>query len=128
VTLTVEAGQTRWPVMLPCAKIMAGSHSSTGREGRSMGFMDKVKEQAAAATAVAKDTAQKGQAKVDEVQAKRNADEVLRQLGLAVYLERTGRGTDSSESAIGQRIEALKAYEEEHGELQAPEEAPGDSQ
>jgi hypothetical protein len=93
-----------------------------------MGFMDKVKEQAAAATAVAKDTAQKGQAKVDEVQAKRNADEVLRQLGLAVYLERTGRGTDSSESAIGQRIEALKAYEEEHGELQAPEEAPGDSQ
>ena len=40
-----------------------------------MGFMDKIKEQATQAAtkgaAVAKDTAQKGQAKVDQVQAKR---------------------------------------------------------
>ena len=39
-----------------------------------MGFVDKVKQQAAVATAVAKDTAQKGQAKIDEVQAKMAAD------------------------------------------------------
>jgi hypothetical protein len=50
-----------------------------------MGFMDKVKEQASVAAAAAKEAAQKGQAKVEEVQAKRAADGMLRKLGLAVY-------------------------------------------
>jgi len=52
-----------------------------------MGFMDKVKEQAASAASAAKDAAAKGQAKVGEMQAKRGADGVLRQLGLAAYLQ-----------------------------------------
>ena len=82
-----------------------------------MGFMDKVKEQAAAVTAVAKDTAQKGQAKIGEVQAKRAADDVLRELGLAVFLERTGRGSDTSEATIKGHVETLKEYEAEFGEL-----------
>jgi hypothetical protein len=37
-----------------------------------MGFLDKVKEQAAVATAAAKDAAQKGQAKLDDLQAPRS--------------------------------------------------------
>jgi hypothetical protein len=92
-----------------------------------MGFMDKMKEQAAVVTAVAKDTAQKGQAKVEEVQAKRAADDVLRQLGLEVFLERTERGSDTTESAIASHVETLKEYEQEFGDLgdAAPESAEG---
>jgi len=82
-----------------------------------MGFMDKVKEQAAVVTAVAKDTAQKGQAKVEEVQAKRAADAVLRQLGLAVFLERTMRGSAATEETIVGHVDTLKAYEAEFGDL-----------
>ncbi len=87
-----------------------------------MGFMDKMKEQAAVVTAVAKDTAQKGQSKVEEVQAKRAADEVLRQLGLVVFLEKAGRGdetTEGTEAKIAHHVETLKEYEAEFGELGA---------
>jgi hypothetical protein len=90
------------------------------KEEDAMGFMDKVKEQAAAVTAVAKDTAQKGQAKIDEVQAKRAADDVLRELGLVVFLERTDRGGDATEATIKGHIETLKEYEAEFGELSTP--------
>ena len=84
-----------------------------------MGFMDKMKEQAAVVTAVAKDTAQKGQAKVEEVQAQRTADEVLRQIGLAVFLEKTGRGSDDAASVIDDHVATLRDYEKEHGPLSA---------
>ena len=82
-----------------------------------MGFMDKVKEQASVAAAAAKDAAQKGQAKVGEVQAKRAADGVLRQLGLAAYLQETNRAKSTAESDIAGYIDSLKAYEAEFGEL-----------
>lgn len=84
-----------------------------------MGFMDKVKEQASVAAAAAKDAAQKGQAKVEEVQAKRAADGVLRDLGLAVYLQSTDRATPSIESNVAGYVETLRAYEAEHGALGA---------
>jgi hypothetical protein len=84
-----------------------------------MGFMDKVKEQAAVATAAAKDAAQKGSAKVDELQAKRAADGVLRQLGLASYLVANGRGGAQSEDEIKGFIATLQQYETEHGPLEA---------
>lgn len=82
-----------------------------------MGLMDKVKEQASAAAAAAKEAGKKGQAKVDEMQAKKAADGVLRQLGLAFYLQKTDRATDSSTSEIEGYIETLKTYEGEHGTL-----------
>ena len=82
-----------------------------------MGFMDKVKEQASVAAAAAKDAAQKGQAKVGEVQAKRSADGLLRQLGLAAYLQQTGRAKDTAESDIAGYVGSLKAHEAEFGEL-----------
>lgn len=82
-----------------------------------MGFMDKVKEQASAAAAVAKDAAQKGQAKVEEVQARRVADGVFRQLGMAFYLQKTDRATSSAETDIAQYVATLQAYEAEHGPL-----------
>ena len=82
-----------------------------------MGFLDKVKESASTAAAAAKDAAQKGQAKVDEVQAKRSADGVLRQLGLAVYLEQAGRSSSTSEADVARYVDTLKSYETEYGEL-----------
>ncbi len=83
-----------------------------------MGLMDKVKEQAAAAASVAKDVAQKGQAKVDELQARRAADGVLRDLGLTVYLTKVGRGSPNAESDIDGYVETIREYENEHGPIQ----------
>jgi hypothetical protein len=82
-----------------------------------MGFLDKVKEQAAVAGAAAKEAAAKGQAKVEEAQAKRTADAQLRDLGLAVYAERTGRATESTGPEVERLMTALKAYEADHGSL-----------
>jgi len=92
-----------------------------------MGLMDKVKEQAAAAAAAAKEAAQKGQAKVDEMQAKRAADGVLRQLGLAVYLQKTDRPTATADADVAGYLESLKAYEAEHGSLAGSADADGDA-
>ena len=86
-----------------------------------MGFMDKVKEGATQAAAATKDAAQKGQAKFGEVQAKRSADGVLRQLGLAAYLQTEGRAPASVESDIAEYIDSLKKYEAEFGALSATE-------
>ena len=82
-----------------------------------MGFMDKVKEQASVAAAVAKDAAQKGQAKVEELQAKRAADGLLRELGLVLFKQRTGREPSSAESDIARLVDALRDYEAEHGSI-----------
>jgi hypothetical protein len=82
-----------------------------------MGLLDKVKAQATAATAVAKDAAQKGQAKLDEVQAKRAADSLLRDLGAAFYATRTDRATPSTDSDIDRLVAALQTHESEHGAL-----------
>ena len=82
-----------------------------------MGFLDKVKEQASVAASAAKEAAQKGQAKVGEVQAKRAADGVLRQLGLAAYLQQAGRASAGVDDDIAKYLESLKEYEAEFGEL-----------
>ena len=61
-----------------------------------MGLLDKVKAQATAATEMAKDAAAKGQAKMNDVQAKKTADGMLRDLGAAFYATKTGRSTPST--------------------------------
>ncbi len=60
-----------------------------------MGLLDKVKAQATAATEMAKDAAAKGQAKMNDAQAKKTADGMLRDLGAAFYATKTGRSTPS---------------------------------
>jgi hypothetical protein len=86
-----------------------------------MGLMDKVKTQAvsatASATAIAKDAAQKGQAKIDAIQAKRAADVMLRNLGAVVYAQRTGRATPAAEADAERIVASLKAHEAEHGPI-----------
>jgi hypothetical protein len=87
-----------------------------------MGLLDKVKQTAATATEAAKDAAAKGQAKIDEVQAKKSADAMLRDLGAAYYATKAGRATPTTDSEIERLVAALEAYESEHGQLTlAPE-------
>jgi hypothetical protein len=89
-----------------------------------MGLLDKVKAQATAATEMAKDAAAKGQAKMNDVQAKKTADGRLRDLGAAFYATKTGRSTPATDGEIAQLVTSLQAHESEHGQITlAPESA-----
>jgi hypothetical protein len=91
-----------------------------------MGLLDKVKAQATAATEMAKDAAAKGQAKMNEAQAKKAADGMLRDLGAAFYATKTGRSTPTTDDEIAQLVTSLQAHESEHGQITlAPESAAG---
>ncbi len=80
-----------------------------------MGLMDKVKAQANQLAQKTQEAAQEGKAKLDQAQANRRGDALLRQLGAAVYAERTGRGTPDSQAKIEQLISDISAHERENG-------------
>ena len=82
-----------------------------------MAFMDKVKAQAEVGLAKASEAGKAGQAKLEEVQAKRRADGLLHDLGSFVYAEQAGRGTPATASEQTRLIEELKQYEAEYGPL-----------
>lgn len=77
-----------------------------------MGLMDRVKAQA---TELAQKTQDTAKAKLDEAQAKRRGDTLLRSLGAAVYTERTGRGTADTKAQIDKLVSEISAYESETG-------------
>jgi hypothetical protein len=80
-----------------------------------MGLMDKVKAQATVLAQKTQDTAR-------DIQAKRRADVMLRNLGAAVYADRTGRAGPNSQADIDKLIADLKAHEAENGGINlAPE-------
>jgi hypothetical protein len=89
-----------------------------------MGLLDKAKDRVAQATELAKDAAQKGQAKLDEVQSKKGADGILRDLGAAYYATKTGRSTPSTDADIERLVAALQAHESTHGALTLAPETP----
>jgi hypothetical protein len=80
-----------------------------------MGLMDRVKAQGTVLAQKAQETARESKAKYDQVQAKRRADAMLRNLGAAVYAERTGRSTPETEAQIDKLVGDLSAHETEHG-------------
>jgi hypothetical protein len=89
-----------------------------------MGLLDKVKATAATATEAAKDAAAKGQAKIDEAQAKKAADGLLRDLGAAFYATKTGRATPTTDADIDRLVAALQDHESKYGTMTlAPESA-----
>jgi hypothetical protein len=88
-----------------------------------MGLMDKVKAQATVLAEKGKETARDSKAKFDQAQAKRRGDVLLRNLGAAVYAERTGRGTPSTQADIDRLIADIKAHEAENGISLTPESA-----
>jgi len=89
-----------------------------------MGLLDKAKEQMAVATTVAKDAAQKGQAKIDAAQAKRAADVLLRDLGAAVYAQQSGHDTSDTPAQIEKLTAALRDHEAAHGQIDLSPAAP----
>ena len=89
-----------------------------------MGFLDKVKEQATAATAAAKDAAAKGQSKIDDMQAKKAADAMLRDLGALSYGSVTNREAATGEADATRLVAALQQHESEHGDLSLDLESP----
>lgn len=71
-----------------------------------MGFLDKAKQQA-------QDLKGKVEGKVEDVQAKRKAGELLDALGRLIYAQRTERPAADTEGEIGRLVEALRALEAE---------------
>lgn len=86
-----------------------------------MGLMDKVKAQATQIAQKTQETARDSRAKLDQAQAKRRADAMLRNLGAAVYAERTGRGAPDAATEIDKMVSTISAHESEHGINLAPE-------
>jgi hypothetical protein len=86
-----------------------------------MGLMDKVKAQATVLAEKASETARDSKAKFDQAQAKRRGDVLLRNLGAAVYAQRTGRGSPGTGADIDRLIEQIKAHEAENGISLTPE-------
>jgi hypothetical protein len=84
-----------------------------------MGLLDRVREQAAQvaqrAGQATQEAAQQGKAKLDQAQAKRRADAMFRDLGAAVYAERTGRGGTDTADKIERLVKALSEQESNQG-------------
>jgi hypothetical protein len=79
-----------------------------------MGLMDKLKTQAEQVAAKAQEGSTKVQARIGDMQAKRAADTLLRDLGAACYAEmRKGGPHDAVEKALA----ALDAHAAEHGTI-----------
>ncbi len=81
-----------------------------------MALFDKVKEQASQLAQKAQEAGKAGQAKIEDAQARRKADGMLRQLGSAVYAQRTGAASADS-ADIDRLVGELKAFEAEHGPI-----------
>lgn len=77
-----------------------------------MGFLDKLQQ-------TAKETLDKGKEKLEDVQAERAADKLLRDLGAWYYAGRTGRDKGEAAAHVERLIGELQAHEAEHGELGA---------
>lgn len=82
-----------------------------------MALMDKMKAQAAQLAQKAQEAGKAGQSKIEEVQARRRADNLLRDLGRAVYSQRTGVADPETEVQIENLVAELKTHESENGPL-----------
>jgi hypothetical protein len=80
-----------------------------------MALMDRVKEQLAQLAQRGQEAAQEGKLRYDQAQAKRRADAMFRELGAAVYAERTGRAGSDNADKIERLVKALSQQESEQG-------------
>jgi hypothetical protein len=80
-----------------------------------MGLMDKVKAQATVLAQKTQETAREGKARLDQVQANKHADALLRNLGALVYAERTNRGAPDTQDQITKLVGEISAHEAENG-------------
>src|SRR4051794_11856878 len=90
-----------------------------------MGLMDKVKAQAEQAVAKGKQGVSQGQAKLDAMQSKKQADAVLRDLGAAYYAQKQKGGpADAVSTALAKVVEHEAANGAVDTAASAPAEAP----
>ncbi|MGH3274852.1 MAG: hypothetical protein ACRDNZ_11115 [Streptosporangiaceae bacterium] len=80
-----------------------------------MGLMEKVKAQTTVLAHKTQEAAKEGKARLDQAQASRRADVMLRNLGALVYAERTNRGGPDTVDQITRAIDAISAHEAENG-------------
>jgi hypothetical protein len=92
-----------------------------------MALMDKVKAQAAQLAQKTQEAGKAGQSKLEDVQARRRADGLLRELGAAFFAQRTGKATDDTAAEIERLVSELSTYESEHGPLGASDSAERDA-
>ena len=85
-----------------------------------MGFLDKVKEQADKAKVQAQELKDKVGEKVDDVQAKRRADDLLDDLGRFLYADRTGRTAAGADAEIQRIVAELRALENDGVSIPPP--------
>jgi hypothetical protein len=90
-----------------------------------MALLDRVKAGASQAVQKAQEAGKAGQAKLDEIQAKRQLDGLFRNLGAEVYAEHAGRSTQDTTATIERIYREIEAHEQEHGES-SDEEDPED--
>ena len=83
-----------------------------------MALFDRMKGQAqqtaSQLAATGRVTASAGQAKIDDLQAKRQVDGLLRDLGQLIYGQKTGRASPGDVEAIDRIVESISAIEAEH--------------
>jgi len=91
-----------------------------------MALIDKVKAQASQLAQKAQEAGKAGQAKIEDVQARRRADGLLRDLGAAVFAQRSGTATNETAAEIDRLVGELKTFEEEHGAVDTS--AQGDAE
>src|SRR6059058_4751413 len=95
-----------------------------------MGLMDKVKAQAEQAVAKGKQGMSQGQAKLDSMQAKKQGDTLLRDLGAAFFAQQRSGG---SAEAVSDALAKVDAHIAEHGAVDtaptppAPSSSPGET-
>lgn len=80
-----------------------------------MGFMDKVKAQTTVLAQKAQDGVNVGQAKLGELQAKKQADGLLLELGGLVYSQQSGHAGPDTDARIASVVQQLQAHEVQHG-------------
>ena len=76
-----------------------------------MGFMDKVKAQATVLADKAQTGVQQGQTKIQEMQAHKHQDTLLRELGAYVFLSERGRTVPDSEARVAALMAEIDALE-----------------
>lgn len=81
-----------------------------------MGLLDKVKEQAGQIAEKAQQGVTQGKDKLEELQAHKKADGLLRDLGAAYYAQLR---KEAPRGAVEDALTALDAHVAEHGELSA---------
>ncbi len=80
-----------------------------------MGILDKAKQQANQLAQKGQEAAKKGQEKIETVQAKKQADALFRDLGAAIFAERTGRGTNETAAEVELLVASLRSHEASQG-------------